>query len=199
MDNLMQLAMDMILCLLIAAVIGAIIGYLLGKMSKCDQDNETELPATLNSYEESDAVRKTAAKGVSQTISATPSHPISIDLSDAEKDDLSKVSHDVEESQAEMQAFKKNFDGIQGERPPYLPAPRNGIPDDLKEISGIGLKIEDKLNELGIYHFDQIANWNEENVRWIEEYLVFKGRVERENWIGQAKILAASANNLRKS
>ena len=197
MDNLMQLAMDMILCLLIAAIIGAIIGYLLGKMSKCDKENEEELPATLNSYEESDAVRKTAAKTVSKTVSATPS--VTPALSDAEKEDLSKVSRDVEASQEEMQAFKKNFDGIQGERPPYLPAPRNGIPDDLKEISGIGLKIEDKLNELGIYHFDQIANWNEENVRWIEEFLVFKGRVERENWIGQAKILAASANNLRKS
>ena len=197
MDNLMQLAMDMILCLLIAAIIGAIIGYLLGKMSKCDKENEEELPATLNSYEESDAVRKTAAKTVSKTVSATPS--VTPALSDAEKEDLSKVSRDVEASQEGMQAFKKNIDGIQGERPPYLPAPRNGIPDDLKEISGIGLKIEDKLNELGIYHFDQIANWNEENVRWIEEYLVFKGRVERENWIGQAKILAASANNLRKS
>jgi len=197
MDNLMQLAMDMILCLLIAAIIGAIIGYLLGKMSKCDKENEEELPATLNSYEESDAVRKTAAKTVSKTVSATPS--VTPALSNAEKEDLSKVSRDVEASQEEMQAFKKNFDGIRGERPPYLPAPRNGIPDDLKEISGIGLKIEDKLNELGIYHFDQIANWNKENIRWIEEYLVFKGRVERENWIGQAKILAASTNNLRKS
>ncbi len=63
-------------------------------------------------------------------------------------------------------------------------------PDELKKISGVGPQLEGKLNELGIYTFKQIAQWNEENVAWVDEYLSFKGRISRENWIEQAKILA---------
>ena len=192
MNHLLQLAMDMILCLLIAAIIGAIIGYLIGKMSKCDSDKEQELPATLNSYESPEAVRKTGTETAPKALSAAAT--ATAELSESEKEDLSKVSRALDTETAETaQAMPKNMEGIEGERPEYLPGPRNGIPDDLKEISGIGLKIEDKLNELGIYHFDQIANWTPENVKWIENYLVFKGRVNRENWIGQAKLLAAAS------
>ena len=63
--------------------------------------------------------------------------------------------------------------------------------DDLKLISGVGPVLEEKLNSVGIYRFEQIANWTEQNVEEFEELLSFKGRVERENWIAQAKELAA--------
>ncbi len=79
----------------------------------------------------------------------------------------------------------------EGTRPVGLAAPRDGKPDDLKKISGIGPKLEGLLNELGIYHYDQIAAWNDENAAWVDNYLAFKGRIEREDWIGQAKTLAA--------
>jgi len=186
MDNLLQLAMEMILCLIIAALIGGIIGYLLGKMSKCDNEVEEGLPATLNSYEDAEAVPKIARSTASAASAAA-----SAKLTEKEKESLSMPSDDSGISTEKMQAFQKSFEGIEGERPPVLPAPRNGMPDDLKEISGIGLKIEEALNDLGIYHFDQIAAWTPENVKWIDNYLVFKGRVNRENWIGQAKLLAA--------
>lgn len=62
--------------------------------------------------------------------------------------------------------------------------------DDLKLISGVGPVLEEKLNSVGIYRFEQIANWTERNVEEFEELLSFKGRVERENWIAQAKELA---------
>lgn len=62
--------------------------------------------------------------------------------------------------------------------------------DDLKLISGVGPVLEEKLNSVGIYRFEQIANWTEQNVEEFEELLSFKGRVERENWIAQAKDLA---------
>lgn len=61
--------------------------------------------------------------------------------------------------------------------------------DDLKRIKGIGPKNEDALNELGIYTFKQIADWTPENVDWIEDFMSFPGRIEREDWIGQAKVL----------
>jgi NADH-quinone oxidoreductase subunit E len=76
-------------------------------------------------------------------------------------------------------------------RPKGLEAPRGGAADDLRMISGIGPKIAGILNELGIFHFDQIAAWTAEEVDWVDGYLKFKGRIEREDWIAQAKTLAA--------
>ena len=63
--------------------------------------------------------------------------------------------------------------------------------DDLKRISGIGPKNEDALNALGIFTFQQIADWTPANVDWVEDYMSFPGRIEREDWIGQAKLLAS--------
>ena len=74
--------------------------------------------------------------------------------------------------------------------PETLSAPE-GEADDLKKIGGVGPKIEEKLNGLGIYHYSQIAGFTAENVAWVDEELSFKGRVERDDWVGQAKALAA--------
>ncbi|NNE23335.1 MAG: NADH-quinone oxidoreductase subunit NuoE [Rhizobiales bacterium] len=63
-------------------------------------------------------------------------------------------------------------------------------PDDLKLISGVGPKLEGVLNGLGIYRFDQIAKWTKAEREWVDGYLNFKGRIERDEWIKQAKALA---------
>jgi NADH-quinone oxidoreductase subunit E len=63
-------------------------------------------------------------------------------------------------------------------------------PDDLKMISGVGPKIEGILHSLGIYTFDQVAKWKKAEREWIDGYLRFKGRIEREDWVKQAKALA---------
>ncbi|NRG18674.1 NADH-quinone oxidoreductase subunit E [Rhizobiales bacterium] len=75
-------------------------------------------------------------------------------------------------------------------KPELLKGPRGGAADDLKRIRGVGPKIEGILNEMGVYHFDQIAAWNENNKAWVDERLMFKGRIDREDWIAQAKTLA---------
>ena len=62
--------------------------------------------------------------------------------------------------------------------------------DDLKRIRGIGKVNEKALNELGIYQFAQIASWSEENIKWVEGFLAFPGRISRESWVEQAKTLA---------
>ncbi len=62
--------------------------------------------------------------------------------------------------------------------------------DDLKKISGVGPVLEEKLHALGITSFAQIAAFTPEQIAEIDEKLNFKGRIEREDWIGQAKILA---------
>ncbi|WP_244597996.1 NADH-ubiquinone dehydrogenase [Roseitalea porphyridii] len=63
-------------------------------------------------------------------------------------------------------------------------------PDDLKMISGVGPKLESVLNSLGIWTFAQIAEWTPEEVAWVDDYLQFKGRIERDGWIAQAAALA---------
>lgn len=79
-----------------------------------------------------------------------------------------------------------------GTRPEALSAPKDGKADDLKAIKGVGPKLEKLCNELGFYHYDQIANWTAAEVAWVDENLKgFKGRVSRDGWVDQAKILAA--------
>ncbi|VAW21855.1 NADH-ubiquinone oxidoreductase chain E, partial [hydrothermal vent metagenome] len=72
-------------------------------------------------------------------------------------------------------------------KPSTLTAPRDGKKDDLKKIKGVGPKLETTLNKLGIYHFDQIAGWTSAEIEWVDDYLSFKGRIERDDWISQAK------------
>ncbi len=76
--------------------------------------------------------------------------------------------------------------------PPSALARPEGKPDDLQQISGIGPGIERTLHELGIFHFHQIAALTPANVAWINKHLRFKGRIEREDWIEQAKRLAGA-------
>jgi NADH-quinone oxidoreductase subunit E len=71
-----------------------------------------------------------------------------------------------------------------------LEAPRHGAGDNLKRIKGIGVKIEELLNSIGVYHFDQIAAWTEKEAAWIDHKVAFPGRALRDDWIGQAKLLA---------
>ncbi|MEM9939257.1 MAG: NADH-quinone oxidoreductase subunit NuoE [Pseudomonadota bacterium] len=66
-----------------------------------------------------------------------------------------------------------------------------GEEDDLKRIKGVGPVNEAALNELGIYKFSQIAAWTPANVDWVEDFMSFPGRIEREDWIAQAEVLAA--------
>ncbi|MCD2181476.1 NADH-quinone oxidoreductase subunit E [Rhizobium sp. GN54] len=67
---------------------------------------------------------------------------------------------------------------------------RPATPDDLKLISGVGPKIEGILHELGIFTFAQVAGWKKAEREWVDGYLNFKGRIERDDWVKQAKALA---------
>jgi NADH-quinone oxidoreductase subunit E len=71
-----------------------------------------------------------------------------------------------------------------------MAAARGGKADNLQQISGIGPKLEKTLHGLGFFHFSQIADWNSDEVMWVDEHLRFKGRIERDKWISQAKVLA---------
>lgn len=81
---------------------------------------------------------------------------------------------------------------VAGKKPKALKAARKGKADDLKLILGIGPKLELLCNSLGFFHFDQIAEWTEAEIAWVDDNLEgFKGRATRDKWVVQARILAA--------
>jgi NADH-quinone oxidoreductase subunit E len=74
--------------------------------------------------------------------------------------------------------------------PERLPSPRKGKADDLKEIEGIGPALEKLCNELGFWHFDQIASWSDADVAWVDANMKnFKGRIVRDKWVAQARLI----------
>jgi predicted flap endonuclease-1-like 5' DNA nuclease len=76
-------------------------------------------------------------------------------------------------------------------KPEMLKKARASGADDLKQIKGVGPKMETMLNKMGFYHFDQVAGWRVKEVKWVDENLEgFKGRVSRDEWVKQAKVLA---------
>lgn len=76
-------------------------------------------------------------------------------------------------------------------KPAVLAGPREGKGDDLTLIWGVGPKLAAMLNEMGFFHYDQIAAWNDMNLKWVDQRLgSFKGRAVRDKWIEQCAKLA---------
>lgn len=90
---------------------------------------------------------------------------------------------------APAETVAESPDAEVGTQPEALSGPQ-GTADDLKMISGVGPVLEGKLNDLGIYHFWQIAGWSADEVTWVDGFLNFKGRIGRDDWVAQAKELA---------
>ena len=61
--------------------------------------------------------------------------------------------------------------------------------DDLKKITGVGPKLEEAMNKLGIYQFAQVASWTNDEIMWVDDSLSVKGRIERDDWVGQVSEL----------
>lgn len=76
-----------------------------------------------------------------------------------------------------------------GTQPEILTQPREGKKDNLSLIKGVGNVLETRLNDLGIYHFEQIALWDIEQQLWVSIQISFPGKVKREDWVKQAKEL----------
>lgn len=104
----------------------------------------------------------------------------------AAKKPQAKAAKDEAKADAKPAAPEKSS----GKKPKnLLSEARDGKADDLKKLSGVGPKLETLLNENGIFHYDQIAAWNSEEIAYMDDQLSFKGRIERDDWIAQAKEL----------
>jgi large subunit ribosomal protein L21 len=89
--------------------------------------------------------------------------------------------------QADMAARVKADDDSAKAKPVAEAGVAAGAADDLKKLSGVGPALEKKLHAASVTTFAQIAAWTEEDIAAMDEKLSFKGRIEREGWVDQAK------------
>ncbi|MGD1924127.1 MAG: 50S ribosomal protein L21 [Paracoccaceae bacterium] len=82
---------------------------------------------------------------------------------------------------------------IEASKPGNLLDEAQGEADDLTKLSGVGPGLNEKLNTNGVFHFWQIAEWGPAEIAFMDDQLSFKGRIDRDNWIAQAKDFAADA------
>ncbi|MCF6273517.1 MAG: 50S ribosomal protein L21 [Rhodobacteraceae bacterium] len=94
---------------------------------------------------------------------------------------------------AAPKAAAKAEEGKVGAAPANLLKGPKGEADDLKKISGVGPKLLGTLNDAGVYHFWQIAEWGPAEIEYMDDKLSFKGRIERDDWIKQAADFAEAA------
>ena len=73
-----------------------------------------------------------------------------------------------------------------------LAAPR-GAPDDLAKLTGVGPQIVKKLNEHGVFHYWQLASMSGDEATKLDADLRFNGRITRDKWSDQARMLIAAA------
>tara|TARA_B110000008_G_scaffold35811_1_gene32110 strand:- start:10505 stop:11539 length:1035 start_codon:yes stop_codon:yes gene_type:complete len=87
--------------------------------------------------------------------------------------DVVETSKEVEEEAPETVGTK-----------PTLLSEAPAEKDDLKKITGVGPKLEEAMNKLGIYQFAQVASWTNDEIMWVDDSLSVKGRIERDDWVG---------------
>lgn len=90
-----------------------------------------------------------------------------------------------------MGRTKDATDATSGAAPVLLLQPRDDKGDDLKQIKGVGPALEKLLNTIGVWHFDQIASWKAKDIAHVDGMMAgFKGRITRDEWVKQARVLA---------
>ena len=170
---MIEIASQITLCLLIAAFIGFIIGYSAGKWGAKKSAKKVEAIPETETMDEQDSPAKEEAIEI-------PTKDLIANAVEAIEEIENIDNSEVEEPETIVD---------KGTKPELLKAPRDSGKDNLTEIKGIGPKVEEKLNEAGIYHFDQIANWTDANILWLETHTTFAHRAIKDLWVNQAKSL----------
>lgn len=128
-----------------------------------------------------------AAASASVTRGLKPIEPISpLSKVDPKISMPAKLSDAIKEKEAAATPPPAEVE-VQPPRP--MAASSQGPHDDLKRIRGVGVLIEKRLNAMGISRYEQVANWTSSEIDRVSQVLDFKGRIEREGWVEQARIL----------
>lgn len=221
---MLEIALEIIICLLLATLIGFAMGYLVAKSqsekskpvtnnteteTKDNAEKETLKKETLKK-EEPKTVEPTGGKEPETEAPTEENQPETEAPAEEESTKEALADEETTDSPEEIEIPTENVIGEAlealealedieeepeiskeeseaGQKPELLSEPRNGEKDDLTNIKGIGPKVEEKLNASGIYHFDQIANWTEENMIWLEAHTHFASRAKKEAWAESAK------------
>lgn len=132
-----------------------------------------------------------AAASASVTRGLKPIEPISpLSKVDPKISMPAKLSDAIKEKEAATaQAAAEATTDVEVQPPRPMAASSQGSQDDLKRIRGVGVLIEKRLNAMGFSRYDQIANWTSGDIDRVSQVLEFKGRIEREGWVEQARIL----------
>jgi len=162
---MLEIASQIVICLLIAALIGFIIGYLVAKSS-----SKKTTPAPAEDVVENE-------------------EPLVVEKKETEEVQIPTENVVADAVKALEEVDSQEKEEIDSQKPELLDAPRNNKKDKLSEIKGIGPKVEKQLNKAGIYHFEQIANWSEANIKWLEINTTFAHRAIKDLWVNQAKSL----------
>lgn len=209
---------EMIVLLIIAALLGVFVGWLIwGRRASGTTDEAVLLKKRLQECEAKHADKDARIATLEAELEAERAHAASVAAAARddvipqipvvempEPDPIEEVVAEPEVSEPEpveepaSETIGEDYDGDgifegkdEGARPEALEAARNGQADDLKQIKGIGPKLEQLCNRLGFFHFDQIASWTTDEIAWVDANLEgFKGRVSRDKWVDQARILA---------
>lgn len=141
---------------------------------------------------EAKAKAEAAAKATEEAKNVAPSNAAKPVTNATETNPSLKTPSDVKASNAAEKAAsvdsKQDYKLDDKNRPEAIERPE--AVDDLKLISGVGPKIEETLHELGVFTFKQVASWKKAEREWVDGYLSFHGRIDREDWVKQAKALA---------
>ncbi|MEO1159390.1 MAG: NADH:ubiquinone oxidoreductase [Pseudomonadota bacterium] len=174
-----QLTLELLLLMLLAFLIGCILGCLFRTMFAADS-SPAEQPAKTSTGD----AKATVAAAARQPEPESGPEPVAASKTKPEPEPKPAASKTAAKVAAAPASKGKPV------RPKGLPGARDGKPDKLQMISGVGPKLEKTLHGLGFFHFDQIAAWGKDQVDWVDEHLRYKGRIERDEWIAQAKLLA---------
>ncbi|MFU1476548.1 NADH:ubiquinone oxidoreductase [Roseovarius sp. C7] len=195
-----------LLMLLIAVGIAVLTGFVLTQLFCRGSASAPEAPAAGGATDVGPTTAGVAAMGAAESEAAagaalaaapagaaTVNEPVAEPVAEPAPEMEPVTNEPVTEEPVTME---KVAVGDAGQKPATLEAPRAGGADDLKRIKGVGPKLELLLHGMGYYHFDQIAEWGAAEVAWVDQNLKgFKGRVSRDNWVAQAKVLAAETGN----
>jgi NADH-quinone oxidoreductase subunit E len=173
---MLEIASQITICLLLAALIGFVMGFIIGRGSRKKVQPNTPESKTV---EKTETVKKAASIEEVETLIDTMPEESSDEVEIPTTAVIEKVTEALEAVEAQDEGVK----------PELLAVPKEGKKDVLTQIKGIGPKVEEQLNEAGIYHFEQIANWSEENIKWLEKNTTFAHRAKKDLWINQAKAL----------
>ncbi|GAB5454136.1 MAG: hypothetical protein Hens2KO_03650 [Henriciella sp.] len=154
--------------------------YLEGRLAYFEQGEESE-EETAQDEPTAEVLETEASEPAPEEAAEEPSEPEAI----PEPVAAAATEEEVHPSDAMLAE-------LEGKQPEQVEKPSSGG-DDLTAITGVGPRIAEVLNGLGIWTYEQVAGWLPEHETWIENHLSFKGRVSRENWVGQAKDLIAAA------